>query len=88
MRSLWRHYYANTEALIFVVDSNDRERIGEARDEFHRAIEDEGLRDAIILVFANKQDLPNGRLYMNVQSCAQYTACTTLVQKLLCTTML
>ncbi|KAH9601543.1 Small GTPase superfamily [Trypanosoma melophagium] len=33
LRPLWRHYYQNTNGLIFVVDSNDRERIGKARQE-------------------------------------------------------
>merc|ERR1719449_498061 len=33
IRPLWRHYYQNTQGIIFVVDSNDRDRIGEARDE-------------------------------------------------------
>ena len=41
--------------LIFVVDSNDRERIQEARDELMRMLGEEELRDATILVFANKQ---------------------------------
>ncbi|KAL0477210.1 ADP-ribosylation factor [Acrasis kona] len=59
IRPLWRHYYANTHAVIFVVDSNDRERIGEARDELHRMLGDDQLRDCILLCFANKQDLPN-----------------------------
>eukprot|EP00958_Prasinococcus_capsulatus_P027510 scaffold5582_cov444-Prasinococcus_capsulatus_cf.AAC.3 len=45
--------------LIFVVDSNDRDRIGEARDELHRMLNEDELRDAVLLVFANKQDLPN-----------------------------
>lgn len=45
--------------LIFVVDSNDRERIGEARDELMRMLSEDELRDAVVLVFANKQDLPN-----------------------------
>ena len=31
IRSLWRHYFANTQGLIFVVDSNDRDRAAEAR---------------------------------------------------------
>merc|ERR1719508_34174 len=30
IRPLWRHYFQNTQGLIFVVDSNDRERIGES----------------------------------------------------------
>jgi ADP-ribosylation factor protein 1 len=53
IRPLWRHYYANTNAVIFVVDSNDRERIGEARDELHKMLSDDQLRDCILLAFAN-----------------------------------
>ena len=41
--------------LIFVVDSNDRERIGEAREELMRMLSEDELRDAMLLVFANKQ---------------------------------
>ncbi|KAA3476251.1 ADP-ribosylation factor 2 [Gossypium australe] len=59
IRPLWRHYFQNTQGLIFVVDSNDRERVSEARDELHRMLSEDELRDATLLVFANKQDLPN-----------------------------
>lgn len=59
IRPLWRHYYANTSGLVFVVDSNDLERIGEARDELHKLSSEDELRDLPILIFANKQDLPN-----------------------------
>ncbi|XP_057493341.1 ADP-ribosylation factor 1-like isoform X2 [Actinidia eriantha] len=59
IRPLWRHYFQNTQGLIFVVDSNDKERISEAKDELHRMLSEDELRDAILLVFANKQDLPN-----------------------------
>ncbi|CAN6446285.1 unnamed protein product [Victoria cruziana] len=38
IRPLWRHYFQNTQGLIFVVDSNDRDRIIEARDELHRML--------------------------------------------------
>jgi ADP-ribosylation factor protein 6 len=38
IRPLWRHYYAGTQALIFVVDSNDRDRIEEGRQELMRYI--------------------------------------------------
>jgi len=59
IRPLWRHYYQNTQGLIFVVDSNDRDRVEAAREELHKMIVEDELRDAEILVFANKQDLPN-----------------------------
>uniref|UniRef100_H2Z2X7 ADP-ribosylation factor n=2 Tax=Ciona savignyi TaxID=51511 RepID=H2Z2X7_CIOSA len=59
IRPLWRHYFQNTQGLIFVVDSNDCERISEASDELHRMLNEDELRDAVVLIFANKQDLPN-----------------------------
>ncbi|EER17328.1 ADP ribosylation factor 1, putative [Perkinsus marinus ATCC 50983] len=59
IRPLWRHYYQNTQGIIFVVDSNDRDRIDDAKEELHRMLNEEELRDACVLVFANKQDLPN-----------------------------
>jgi len=40
IRPLWRHYFAGTQALIFVVDSSDHERIEEARTELMRIITD------------------------------------------------
>ena len=59
IRPLWRHYYQNTQGLIFVVDSNDRDRIVEASEELQKMLSEDELRDAVLLVFANKQDLPN-----------------------------
>lgn len=59
IRPLWRHYFQNTQGLIFVVDSADTERIGEAREELSRMLNEDELKDAVLLVFANKQDLPN-----------------------------
>jgi len=59
IRPLWRHYYQGTQGLIFVVDSNDRDRIEDAKDELNKMLNEDEMRDAIVLVFANKQDLPN-----------------------------
>merc|ERR1711990_598902 len=59
IRPLWRHYFQNTQGLIFVVDSNDKERVAEAKDELNKMLGEDELRDAVLLVFANKQDLPN-----------------------------
>lgn len=47
--------FALVLGLIFVVDSNDRERCTEAREELRRMLAEEELRDAVLLVFANKQ---------------------------------
>ena len=59
IRPLWRHYYQNTQAMIYVVDSNDRDRIGAAKEELHKMLAEDELKDAVVLIFANKQDLPN-----------------------------
>ncbi|KAI3428664.1 hypothetical protein D9Q98_007487 [Chlorella vulgaris] len=59
LRPLWRHYFNNTDALIYVVDCCDRERVGRASSEFKQIVEDPLMRHSAILVFANKQDLKN-----------------------------
>jgi len=59
IRPLWRHYYTGTNGLIFVVDSNDRDRVEDAREELTKMLNEDEMRDAVVLVFANKQDLPN-----------------------------
>jgi hypothetical protein len=52
---LWRHYYQNTQGIIYVVDSNDRERIDEAALELQKLLREDELREAVVLVLANKQ---------------------------------
>jgi len=56
IRPLWVHYYQNTDAIIYVVDSHDRdpERIRDARDELHKLMNEDELKNASLLVFANK----------------------------------
>jgi len=68
IRALWRHYFHNTQGIIFVIDSNDRDRIREARNELEKLLLEEELQNSILLVFANKQDLPNA---MNVRDLTQ-----------------
>ena len=63
IRPLWRHYYTGSQALIFVLDAADRDRVDEARQELHRIINDREMKEAIILVFANKQDLADGQFF-------------------------
>lgn len=59
IRSLWSHYFVNTSAVIFVLDSADGDRIEEAAQELHSMMENDELKNAVLLVLANKQDLPN-----------------------------
>jgi len=41
IRPLWRHYFQNTQGIIFVVDSNDRDRVVEAREELQRMLNED-----------------------------------------------
>ena len=64
IRVLWKHYYQNTDGLIFVVDSNDKDRVEDASEELKKMLAEEELKDAAVLVMANKQDL-NGAMSPN-----------------------
>ena len=55
------HFNTGTQGLIFVVDSNDTARLDEARSELHKIINDREMKDALLLVFANKQDIPGSK---------------------------
>ena len=61
IRPYWRCYYSNTAAVVFVIDSCDTERLGTAGEELRAMLEEEELRDASLLVFANKQDSPGAK---------------------------
>lgn len=60
-------YFYDTDSLIFVVDSNDMSRIEESCAELRRLLNEEELKSAIILIFANKQDLVNSKDIMHIQ---------------------
>ena len=55
-RSLWEHYYADVQAIIFVVDSTDRIRMCVAKEELDLLLGHEAVKNsrAPILFFANK----------------------------------
>lgn len=58
--------YIGTQGLIFVIDSSDRSRIGEAQQELHKIINDREMKEALLLVFANKQDIQGGENWSHV----------------------
>ncbi|XP_064484922.1 ADP-ribosylation factor-like protein 2 [Ornithodoros turicata] len=58
LRAYWRNYFESTEAIIWVVDSSDRRRLQDCRDELRSVICEEKLLGTTLLVYANKQDLP------------------------------
>eukprot|EP01130_Rhizamoeba_saxonica_P004013 TRINITY_DN1660_c0_g1_i1.p1 TRINITY_DN1660_c0_g1~~TRINITY_DN1660_c0_g1_i1.p1 ORF type:complete len:185 (+),score=34.28 TRINITY_DN1660_c0_g1_i1:45-599(+) len=60
IRALWRHYYVKTDALIFMIDGNDRERIPDAIQILESVVEEDDLAiNMPVAVVINKNDLPN-----------------------------
>ncbi|KAG0847501.1 hypothetical protein G6F17_012476 [Rhizopus arrhizus] len=57
IRSYWRNYFEQTDALVWVVDSADRLRLNDCKTELHQLLQEERLAGATLLVFANKQDI-------------------------------
>ncbi|KYQ92982.1 ADP-ribosylation factor [Tieghemostelium lacteum] len=61
IRALWRHYYVGTQVVIYVVDSNDLDRLEESKQQLFMVLNDPEMQQAILLVYANKSDLPQSR---------------------------
>ncbi|KAF9268393.1 ARF/SAR superfamily [Marasmius fiardii PR-910] len=57
LRPYWRNYFEQTDALVWVVDSGDRMRMKDCREELHSLLLEDRLSGASLLIFANKQDL-------------------------------
>ncbi|CAG9313450.1 unnamed protein product [Blepharisma stoltei] len=56
-RVLWYHYYYyydDTDAIIFVLNSSDMERIEEAKDELHKAANNSSLRNSTSLFLSSQ----------------------------------
>merc|ERR1712228_1037201 len=53
IRPYWRCYYPNTDAIIYVVDSNDKNRIGDSKSELTLMLQEEELKEVPVMVFAN-----------------------------------
>ena len=59
LQSLWDKYYAESHAIIYMIDSTDRERLEESWLAFDKMIMNEQLEGLPLLVACNKQDLDN-----------------------------
>ncbi|KAF8334917.1 GTP-binding protein [Cantharellus anzutake] len=61
LRPYWRNYFEQTDALVWVVDSSDRLRMQDCKEELHSLLQEDRLAGASLIVLANKQDL-NGAM--------------------------
>ena len=68
LRPLWRYYYHGAQGFIFVLDSGDVGRMEEAKHEINTIVTDDDHKEAIFLIFANKQDLPSAMSVVDITS--------------------
>lgn len=57
IRPYWRCYYPNTNALVFVIDSSDKERMDTAKQELFLLLQEDDLKNVPVAILANKQDI-------------------------------
>lgn len=83
VRALWKYYYSNTHAIIYVVDSADRARLHESATELHRLMQEPSLRSTALLIMANKQDLLHASETTSEQPLGDRDASTHCVEELI-----
>ncbi|KAG8923072.1 hypothetical protein FRC00_006668, partial [Tulasnella sp. 408] len=83
LRPYWRNYFEQTDALVWVVDSSDRLRMGDCKEELHTLLQEDRLAGASLLVYANKQDLEGAMSAAEIRDALDLNALTTHHWKIL-----
>jgi len=77
IRPLWKFYYRGIKLIVFVLDSTDRERIGEAKKEIENLVHENELSYVTTLILCNKQDLPNAMSVEEIKNALQLSISNT-----------
>eukprot|EP00762_Andalucia_godoyi_P000326 ANDGO_03044.mRNA.1 ADP-ribosylation factor-like protein 6 len=65
-RNLWEHYFKDSNAIIFVIDTSDKIRMVVVKEELSMVLQHPDTRGLPILFFANKMDLQTALSPMEV----------------------
>ncbi|KAJ1957094.1 ADP-ribosylation factor-like protein 2 [Dipsacomyces acuminosporus] len=77
IRPYWRNYFEQTDGIIWVVDSADKERMSDCAKELESLLKEDRLSGASLLVFANKQDIAGALSEKEIQDAMHLTQHTT-----------
>lgn len=58
LRSSWCYYFENTDGLVYVVDSTNKQALDESKKQFQLILQNEWIKNVPVVILANKQDLP------------------------------
>ena len=58
-RSMWERYCRGVNAIVYMVDAADSEKIEASRNELHNLLDKPQLSGIPVLVLGNKRDLPH-----------------------------
>ncbi|EAL71586.1 ADP-ribosylation factor-related [Dictyostelium discoideum AX4] len=67
VRNLWRHYFVGSDAVLFVIDSSNRDRLIESKQELAKLLNEPLLKDVVFMIFLNKCDLPNAMTQQEIE---------------------
>ena len=61
LRAYWKNYFESTDGLIWVVDSNDTDRLETCKEKLRELLKEEKLYGASLLLLLNKQDIEGSK---------------------------
>ncbi|KAK3444414.1 hypothetical protein EUGRSUZ_A00338 [Eucalyptus grandis] len=76
-RRAWPDYYAQVDAVVYLVDACDKERFAESKRELDALLLDEALAKVPFLVLGNKMDIPYAASEDELRYCLGLTDFTT-----------
>lgn len=57
-RRLWKEYFLNVDAVVYIIDAGDSRRFKESRKELNSLLNEDDLSHVPFLILGNKVDLP------------------------------
>ena len=59
-RSVWDGNFINSDTIIYTIHTHD-ETYDDSETQFYKLLSNEALKNSVILIYANKQDLPGAK---------------------------